>query len=44
MDYLPKPIDTESIELDKGLLELAELLAKNAHDIWAQERLSQGWT
>lgn len=44
MDYLPKPIDTESIELDKGLMELAELLAKNAHDIWAQERLSQGWT
>jgi hypothetical protein len=25
-------------------LELTERLAENAHDIWAQQRLTEGWT
>lgn len=44
MAYQPKPLDTSTVELTPELLELTELLAKNTHDVWAQQRLSQGWT
>ena len=44
MLYVPKPIDTGSVELPAELGALVEQLAENAHDIWAQKRLSQGWT
>jgi hypothetical protein len=44
MAYQPKPLDTSKVELTSELLELAEMLAKNTHDVWAQQRLSQGWT
>ena len=44
MQYTPRPIDTDKIRLEPGLMELAERLAENAHDIWAKERISQGWT
>ena len=30
--------------LPEDLTELAEQLAKNAHEVWAQTRLEQGWT
>jgi len=42
-DYKPKPIDTSHVELSADLLELTELLAKNTHDIWAAQRLAEGW-
>ncbi|TFH52771.1 MAG: Ryanodine receptor Ryr [Methanothrix sp.] len=41
--YQPNPIDTSQIALPKGILELTELLARNAHDIWAKERIEAGW-
>lgn len=44
MTYTPKPMDTEDIRLDDEILELGEMLAKNAHDVWARERINQGWT
>ena len=44
MDYQPTPIDTSGVTLTKEIEELTELLAKNAHDIWAQQRLDEGWT
>ena len=44
MAYQPKPLDTSRVELTSELLELTEMLAKNTHDVWAQQRLSQGWT
>lgn len=41
-NYRPKPVDTSSVEL--GQLEhLADMLAQNCHDMWAMERLKQGW-
>jgi hypothetical protein len=43
MRYRPKPIDTSGIPLAKEIFELIELLAKNAHDNWALQRLAQGW-
>ena len=43
MRYEPKPIDTSKVKLSGEILELTELLSKNAHDIWAQQRISDGW-
>ena len=43
MSYHPKPIDTSKTELTTEILELTEELARNAHDIWAQGRLREGW-
>lgn len=43
MTYDPKPLDTSSITLDHDIQELTELLAKNTHDVWAKERMAQGW-
>ena len=41
--YVPLPIDTRSISLTDDLAALTEKLAENAHDLWAAERLAQGW-
>jgi len=42
--YQPKPIETHRIDLPEDLLALTERLAENAHDIWARQRLAEGWT
>lgn len=42
--YTPNPIDTSHIVLSDDLLELAESMAENVHDVWAKTRLEQGWT
>lgn len=43
-EYIPYPVDLSGIELPSELNELAELMAKNVHEVWAQTRISQGWT
>ena len=43
MDYQPEPIPTAGVHLSADILELTERLAKNAHDIWARQRLGEGW-
>lgn len=43
MTYKPSPIDTSNISLSEDLLGLTELLATNAHDLWAAQRISEGW-
>ena len=43
MVYVPKPIDTSGIELSPALNELIERLAESNHDIWARQRLKDGW-
>ena len=42
--YQPKPIDTSDIELPDELNNLIEKLAENNHDIWALQRIQEGWT
>lgn len=42
--YNPKPIDLSDVELTEDLNELREAIAENAHEIWAAERLAQGWS
>jgi hypothetical protein len=44
MTYKPQPIDTSAVQLRPEILELTERLAENAHDIWAAQRLADGWT
>ena len=42
--YTPKPVDTSKIVLPDSLSELTEKIAENVHDVWALQRISQGWT
>ena len=42
--YIPQPIDTSNVVLSEELLELAEKMAENVHDVWAKTRMDQGWT
>ena len=42
--YKPNPIDTSNINLPEELLALAEKLAENTHEVWAQGRIAEGWT
>ena len=43
-NYTPQPIDTSDIQLPEELNPLLEAMAKNVHEIWAKERIAQGWT
>lgn len=43
MKYEPTPIDTNDITLPSDILELAEILAKNTHDVWSTQRIKEGW-
>lgn len=43
-NYIPQPIDTSDVKLPKELETLVEQMAKNVHEVWAQTRISQGWT
>ena len=42
--YNPNPIDTSSVMLSDDLIKLRELIAKNVHDIWASQRIDEGWS
>jgi hypothetical protein len=41
--YIPHPLDTSKVKLDT-FGPLLETLARNAHEMWAQKRLADGWT
>lgn len=42
-NYVPEPVDTSDVQLPVELNELVEKIAKNVHDVWAQNRLDEGW-
>lgn len=42
--YTPRPVDTQSIKIPEELSPLIEEMAKNVHEVWAQNRLREGWT
>lgn len=44
MNYVPAPMDTSKVELSEEILALAEALAQNVHEVWAQTRIAQGWS
>lgn len=41
--YQPKPLDTDAIRLPEQLEDLLESLAQNTHEVWAEQRLRDGW-
>lgn len=43
-DYLPQPMDTSDVCLPEELLPLIEQMAQNVHEVWAKNRMDQGWT
>ena len=42
--YIPAPADTSAIALPQELDALAEDLARNVHEVWAAQRMADGWT
>ena len=42
-EHNPNPLNTSNIHLSDELLELTEILAENTHEIWAKQRLKDGW-
>ena len=42
--YEPNPLDLSGVSLPSELEELMEIIAKNVHENWAQQRISEGWT
>ena len=42
--YTPRPIDLTDVQLTEELNELREAIAENAHEVWAVERIAQGWS
>lgn len=43
-EYKPTPIDLSDVVLADDLTDLREAIAENAHDIWAEARIKEGWT
>lgn len=41
--YIPKPEDTSDVLLSQEILDMTELVAKNTHENWAQNKLEDGW-
>ena len=41
--YQPAPIDTSRVELPTGTELLLEKLAEHNHDVWALQRMADGW-
>ncbi len=42
--YVPNPIGTSKVKLTPDFFKLTELLAENVHNIWAAQRMAEGWT
>ena len=43
-NYTPTPVDTTNIQLPDELMALAAATSKNVHEVWAQNRIKEGWT
>ena len=43
-NYIPHPADLSAIELPQELLDLAQAISKNVHEVWSAGRMSEGWT
>ena len=43
-NYTPTPVDTSNVQLPEELMALAEAISKNVHEVWAQNRMNEGWT
>jgi hypothetical protein len=43
MTYRPQPLDTSHVEIPQQLQGLLEKLSVNVHEVWADQRLKDGW-
>lgn len=43
-EYIPEPVETDSVHLPEELLPLVEDMARNVHEVWAKNRMNDGWT
>lgn len=43
-EYNPQPVDVSKIKLNDDLMELIEVIAENAHDVWAVDKMKAGYT
>ena len=43
-NYEPHPIDLSEVTLSGDLLELRDTIAENAHEVWAFNRMKEGWS
>jgi hypothetical protein len=41
--YSPAPVDTSGVVITREIADLTEFLARNTHENWAHQRLSDGW-
>nr|XP_055030657.1 ryanodine receptor 1b isoform X5 [Misgurnus anguillicaudatus] len=42
--YKPAPLDISHVKLTPNQNQLVEKLAENGHNVWARDRVRQGWT
>lgn len=42
--YVPQPLDLNNVELPEELRPLVLSIAENVHEVWAKQRMDQGWT
>lgn len=42
-NYKPQPVDTSDVTLPQELMEQVELVARQVHEVWAKNRMEQGW-
>ena len=42
--YKPAPLDLNHVKLTPNQNTLVERLAENGHNVWARDRIRQGWT
>ena len=42
-EYFPNPEDTANVSLPAELHPLIEKMAKNVHEVWALNRIKEGW-
>ena len=41
--YTPQPLDTGGVKIPEGIMIIADDLAKNIHEVWANRRVAEGW-
>ena len=42
--YIQHTADLSAIEMQQELLDLAQAISKNVHEVWSAGRMSEGWT
>lgn len=42
--YKPAPYNLSTVSVTPKMTRLVEQLAENAHNVWARDRMEQGWT